>query len=62
MKKLLLLAVAVIGFAALAHAGGETAANCTYTGSDSDYCSASDGTNNYHILDCKPGSTDCGYN
>lgn len=39
----------------------EDATNCTYTGNYSDYCNASDGTNNLKVLRCKPGSTDCAY-
>lgn len=60
MKQLFLVAVAVIGLAAIVHAQGgvESAKNCNYTGYYNDVCS--DG--NYTIHKCESGSEgDCGY-
>lgn len=39
----------------------QPAPNCTYTGNPSDYCYASDGTNNLRVTNCRPGSTACYY-
>lgn len=38
-----------------------TATNCYYTGNSSDICYASDGTNNWRVYNCKPGTTWCVY-
>jgi len=62
MKKLFLVATAVLGFSVIALADVEVATNCTFTGNSGDQCYASDGTHNYRVLECKPGETDCGYN
>lgn len=37
------------------------ATNCRYTGSMSDHCNASSGTQNVSVLRCTPGITDCYY-
>lgn len=37
------------------------ATNCTYTGNPSDYCNASNGTNNLKVINCRPGETSCQY-
>lgn len=48
------------GTAVVLDTGGE-AKNCQYTGNSSDYCYASDGSNNLKVLRCKPGTTSCYY-
>ena len=61
MKKLFLVAIAVIGFAVIAHASAEEATDCAYTGNSSDYCYASSNDHNYKVPYCQPGTTDCYY-
>ena len=39
----------------------EQAANCQHTGIDTDFCYASDGNNNYKVMECKPGKGRCFY-
>jgi hypothetical protein len=60
MKKLFLVAMAVIGFAAIANASSEhTATSCHYTGYSSDHCRYIEGSTAYTVLNCTSGSTDC---
>lgn len=60
MKKLFLVAMAVIGFAAIANASSEhTAQNCQYTGYSGDRCSYPENGTNFAVLNCTSGSTDC---
>lgn len=65
MKRLLLIALTVIGCAAIVYANttaNELATGCSYTGNSSDHCLYSDGTINWNISNCTPGSSTCGYN
>ncbi len=62
MKKVFLLSViTILAFSLKIFAGSETANNCRFTGNSSDYCYASNGTNNLKVLKCVPGTTDCNY-
>jgi hypothetical protein len=63
MKKILLV-FAILFMAAMStvvNAQMEIAWNCEFTGDSSDICFASDGSNNYIVYNCRPGSTSCGY-
>jgi hypothetical protein len=62
MKKTLLFVLLIVASSAAVHAQVEhEATNCTFTGNSSDYCNASDGTNNLKVINCTPGTTDCFY-
>lgn len=71
MKRTILNSILAIGLftmgifvfqTATANAAGVVpATNCTYTGNSADECYASDGTNNYIVFNCRPGTTSCGF-
>ena len=66
MKRLFLVAIAVIGLAGIskiASAGTEVQAkNCNFTNYYNDTCSVVMNGTNYTIHDCEPGSEgDCGF-
>lgn len=65
-RKFLAVALIAIGFVATAQDTDleekiVPAPNCYYTGNSSDECYASDGTRNLIVINCRPGSTTCGY-
>ena len=65
MKKAFFFSLAIVATIAVVRVHAQVeheATNCTYTGNSSDYCNASDGTNNVKVINCAPGSTDCYYN
>lgn len=64
MKQLFLVAMAVIGLAAIVRAQGgvETAVHCAYTGYYNDQCSFVMNGTNYTVHKCESGlEGDCGF-